>query len=142
MKQALMQEIVSQLSALGLVAAASDKTDIAIDAELVDAAFSTGKVKLKYEAMILLDEETKNVKMYEKTTEMRTGLSFGMSGESSFQSGSMLMRKVLCVQYDPAGKALEYRFDLGAVSKAVKNAALAQGWRFQTVILKKNAMHR
>ena len=41
MKQALMQEIVSQLSALGLVAAASDKTDIAIDAELVDAAFST-----------------------------------------------------------------------------------------------------
>lgn len=79
MKQALMQEIVSQLSALGLVAAASDKTDLAIDAELVDAAFSTGKVKLKYEAMILLDEETKNVKMYEKTTEMCTGLSFGMS---------------------------------------------------------------
>ena len=93
MKQDLMQEIVSQLAALGLDAAASDKTDLAIDAELVDAAVSTGKVKLKYEAMILLDEETKSVKMYEKTTEMRAGLSFGMSGESSFQSGSTLIAR-------------------------------------------------
>ena len=78
MKQDLMQEIVSQLSALGLSAAASDKTDLVIDAELVDAAFSMGKVKLKYEAMILLDEDAKSVKMYEKTTEVRAGVSFGM----------------------------------------------------------------
>ena len=142
MKHDLMQEIVSALSALGLNATASDKTDLVVDAELVDAALSTGNVKLKYEAMILLDEDAKIVKMYEKTTEMRAGLSFGMSGESSFQSGSTLMRKVMCVQYDPSGKALEYHFDLGAVSKAVKSAALAQGWGFKSVIIKKNAMYR
>ena len=52
------------------------------------------------------------------------------------------MRKVTSVQYDPSGKAMEYQFDLGAVSKAIKSAARAQGWRFQTVILKKNAMYR
>lgn len=142
MKHDLMQEIVSALSALGLNATASDKTDLVVDAELVDAALSTGNVKLKYETMILLDEDAKIAKMYEKTTEVRAGFSFNMSRESYVQSGSTLMRKVTSVQYDPSGKAMEYQFDLGAVSKAIKSAARAQGWRFQTVILKKNAMYR
>ena len=142
MKKDLLLEIQTQLSALGLAVKASDKTDLILDTELLDASFSTGKRKLQYEAMILLDEGDKTVKMYEKTTETSAGMSFGMSGETSFQSGSTLMRKVKCVQYDPTGKAFEYNFDLGAINKAVKAAALAQGWSFKTVILKKNAMYR
>ncbi|MEZ4626820.1 MAG: hypothetical protein R2912_01510 [Eubacteriales bacterium] len=55
MKQELMQEIMSQLSALGLPVEQSDKTDLMIDAELLDATLVSEK-KLKYEAMILLDE--------------------------------------------------------------------------------------
>lgn len=142
MKKDLLLEIQTQLGALGMSAAAGDKTDLVIDAELVDAAFSTGKKKLRYEAMILLDEGDKQVRMYEKTTETSAGVSFGMSGETSFQSGSTLMRKVKCVQYDPTGKVLEYNFDLGAISKAVKAAALSHGWGFKTVIMKKNAMYK
>ena len=142
MKKDLLLEIQTQLGALGMSAATGDKTDLMIDAELVDAAFSTGKKKLRYEAMILLDEGDKQVKMYEKTTETSAGVSFGMSGETSFQSGSTLMRKVKCVQYDPTGKVLEYNFDLGAISKAVKAAALSHGWGFKTVIMKKNAMYK
>jgi len=142
MKQELMQDIMSQLSALGLPVEQSDKTDLMIDAELLDATLVSGKKKLKYEAMILLDEGDKTVKMYEKTTEINVGVSFGMSGESSFQSGSTLMRKVKFVQIDATGKVMEFNFDLGAISKTVKAAAAAQGWRFKTVIIKKNAMYR
>lgn len=142
MKKDLLLEIQTQLGTLGLSAATGDKTDLMIDAELVDASFSTGKKKLTYEAMILLDEGDKQVRMYEKTTETSAGVSFGMSGETSFQSGSTLMRKVKCVQYDPTGKVLEYNFDLGAISKAVKAAALSHGWGFKTVIMKKNAMYK
>ncbi len=142
MKQELMQEIMSQLSALGLPVEQSDKTDLMIDAELLDATLVSGKKKLKYEAMILLDEGDKTVKMYEKTTEINVGVSFGMSGESSFQSGSTLMRKVKFVQIDATGKVMEFNFDLGAINKTVKAAAAAQGWRFKTVIMKKNAMYR
>ena len=142
MKQELLQEITSQLASLGLPAMESDKTDLAIDAELLDAAFSNGKKKLKYEAMILLDEADKTVKMYEKTTESSAGVSFGMSGETSFQSGSTLMRRVKYVQYDATGKVMEFHFDLGAIPKAVKETAKAHGWGFKTVILKKNAMYR
>lgn len=142
MKKDLLLEIQTQLGTLGMSAATGDKTDLMIDAELVDASFSTGKKKLTYEAMILLDEGDKQVRMYEKTTETSAGVSFGMSGETSFQSGSTLMRKVKCVQYDPTGKVLEYNFDLGAISKAVKAAALSHGWGFKTVIMKKNAMYK
>ena len=142
MKQDLLLEIETQLSSLGMAPVKGDKTDLSIDAELLDAGFSTGKKKLKYEAMILLDEEKKAVRMYEKTTELSAGVSFGMSAETSFQSGSTLMRKVKSVQYGPEGKVFEYNFDLGAISKAVKLAAKEHGWSFQTVILKKNAMYR
>ena len=140
MKQDLLQEIEQQLSANGLKAEHSDKTDLSVDVELLDASFSTGKKKLRYEALILLDEADKTVKMYEKTTEISAGVSFGMSGESSFQSGSTLFRKVKCIQYGPEGKVLEYNFDLGAIPKSVKAAAQAAGWKFKTVIIKKNAM--
>lgn len=142
MKQDVMQEISVQLSALGLPVLPSDKTDLAIDAELLDAAVLGGKKKLRYEAMILLDEGDKQVRMYEKTTEVNIGVSFGMNSESSFQSGSTLMRKVKFVQIDPTGKVMEFNFDLGAVSKTVKAAASAHGWGFKTVIIKKNAMFR
>ena len=140
MKQDLLHEIESQLSANGLKAERSDKTDLSVETELLDASFSTGKKKLHYEAMILLDESDKTVKMYEKTTETSAGISFGISGESSVQSGSTLFRKVKAVQYGPEGKVYEYNFDLGAIPKSVKAAAQAAGWKFKTVILKKNAM--
>ena len=142
MKNDLLLEIQTQLSALGMSAATGDKTDLAIDAELLDAALMGGKKKLRYEAMILLDEGDKLVKMYEKTTEINVGVSFGMSAETSFQSGNTLMRKVKFVQIDATGKKMEYNFDLGAISKAVKAAALSHGWGFKTVIIKKNAMYK
>jgi hypothetical protein len=142
MKQDLLLEIENQLTSMGIAAAKGDKTDLAVDAELLDAGFSSGKKKIRYEAMILADESDKTVKMYEKTTEISAGASFGMSGESSFQSGSTLFRKVKSVQYGPDGKVFEYNFDIGAISKAVKAAAQVQGWSFKTVILKKNAMSR
>ena len=141
MKQDLLMEIEAQLSAIGIKTERSDKTDLCVDAELLDANFSTGKKKIRYEAMILLDEGENTVKLYEKTTETGAGVSFGMGGESSFQSGSTLYRKVKSLQYGPDGKAYEYNFDLGAIPKSVKSAALAAGWKFKTVIIKKNAMH-
>ncbi len=142
MKRDLLMEIENQLSAMGIVAAKGDKTDLSVDAELLDASFSTGKKKIRYEASILLDEAENTVKMYEKTTEISVGVSFGMSGESTFQSGKTLFRKVKSVQYGPEGKVFEYNFDIGAISKAVKSAAQAQGWSFKTVIMKKNAQFR
>lgn len=136
----LRAQIQSELAGMGVSANPDARTDLVIDMELLDASFSTGKHKLRYEAAILLDERDKTVRMYEKTTESSAGVSFGMSGESSFQSGKTLMRKVKALQYGPEGKVFEFQFDLGAIPKTVRAAAEQNGWRFKTVILRKNAM--
>lgn len=79
--------------------------------------------------------------MYEKTTEVGHGLSFGGHSGSSFQSGKTLFRKVKSVQYSLDGKAYEYTLDLGAIPKAVKETARQYGWKFKTVLSKNKAMY-
>ena len=68
MKEQIVSQIESKLSELGIDAQKGPKTDLAIDIELLDAAFSTGKRKINYESMILVDESDQTIKMYEKTT--------------------------------------------------------------------------
>ena len=141
MKQQILAQIETRLAQIGVSAKPDEKTDLAIDAELLDAKFSTGKKKIRYEAMILADEADKTVRMFEKTTELSAGVSFGMSAESTTQTGKTLFRKVKSVQYGPEGKVFEYEFDIGAIPKTVKEIAKENGWKFKTVVFKKKAMY-
>jgi len=141
MKQQILAQIETRLAQIGVSAKPDEKTDLAIDAELLDAKFSTGKKKIRYEAMILADEADKTVRMFEKTTELSAGVSFGMSAESTTQTGKTLFRKVKSVKYGPEGKVFEYEFDIGAIAKTVKETAKENGWKFKTVVFKKKAMY-
>lgn len=141
MKQQIISEIKEKLGTLGIPAQVGSGTDIAINAEFLDAKWGTGSKKINYEALILANERERVVYMYEKTTETGSGPSFGMSAESSFQSGSTLFRKVKSVQYGPDGKAFEYTLDLGAIPKTVKEAAKRGGWKFKTVLKRNKAMY-
>lgn len=141
MKQQIISEIKEKLAAIGIQAQLGNGTDIAINSEFLDAKWSTGSKKINYEALILANERERVVYMYEKTTETGSGLSFGMSAETSFQSGTTLFRKVKSVQYDPAGKAIEYMLDLGVISKTVKEAAKRNGWKFKTVLNRNKAAY-
>lgn len=141
MKQQIISEIKEKLEAIGLTVQSGKGTDIAIDTELLDAQWSTGSKKIKYEASILANENDRIIYMYEKTTETGSGISFGMGAEMSFQSGRTLFRKVKSVQYGPEGKVLEYVFNLGAIPKTVKEVASRNRWRFKTVLKKSKAMY-
>lgn len=142
MKQQLLAEIWNLLGPMGIPLQAGNGADITVTAEFLDARWSTGSKRIGYEASILADEADKTLWMYEKTTEVGQGLSFsGFSAESSFQSGSTLMRKVKSIQYGPDGKAYEYNLDLGAVSKTAKEAARRYGWKFKTALNRKKAMY-
>ena len=141
MKQQIIAEIKERLSALGLPAQYGSDADIAVNTEFLDAKWSTGSKKINYEASIFADEQERIVYMFEKTTEIGQGLSFGLSGGSSFQSGSTLYRKVKSIQYGPDGKAYEYAIDLGAIPKAAKEAAKHGGWKFKTVLNRKKASY-
>jgi hypothetical protein len=53
---------------------------------LQDTNFSTGKKKIKYESTIFADVLEQTIKLFEKTTEVSSGVSFGLSRSSTMQS--------------------------------------------------------
>lgn len=140
-RQSMLDEIASDLRARGVPYACGGAADITIDVEYLKAGWSTGKRKITYQASVLADERAQTVYMWELTTEKGSGFSFGASGESTFQSGATLYRKIKSVQYGPDGKAYEYAVDLGANAKAVRRAAKHAGWRFKTVVRREKAAY-
>lgn len=140
-RQAIIQQIVQQLTPTGVPCTLDQGTDITITADFVDASWGTGQKKIGYEAAILVDESSQTVSMWEKTVETGSGLSGGFSGDSSFQSGTTLMRKVKSIQYGVDGKVYEYNLNLGVIPKAAKDAAKAFNWRFRTVLRRDKAMY-
>ena len=133
-KESILSQIASKLSQMGIPYQEGGGTDIAVFSEFLKAGWSTGSKKITYEASIFADETSNTVFMWEKTSEAGHGLSFGGESGSSFQSGRTLFRKVKSIQYGPEGKVYEYTLDLGAVPKAVKEAAVQHGWKFKTVL--------
>ncbi len=141
MKNNIIKEITNKLSEYAIEYKEGVETDLSINKEFLDAKWSTGDKKIKYESNILINDQEKTIYMYEKTTEIGKGISLGGGVDSSFQSGTTLYRKVKSVQYGPEGKAYDIELDLGAIPKAVKEIAKKYDYKFKTVIMKKKAMY-
>jgi len=139
MKKEVVQEIASKLESMGLTPILGGDSDITIHSELLDAKGGSGEKKISYENAILVDEKENTVFLYEKSVEKSKGFSFGSSSESSFQSGKTLSRHVKGVFLGSNGAQVTYDFDIGEISKTIKSIAEALGWKFKTVIRKKNA---
>lgn len=140
-KNEIIASIARQYEEIGILHKIGGETDIAVDQELLDAKHATGKVKIHYENLILLDEAEKTIYFWELTKEIKSGFSFGFSSKSYTQSGATLSRKVKAVQYTIDGKAYEYEFDLGQLNQIVKTAAKENGWKFKVVLSKKKALY-
>lgn len=140
-KREIINRIIQEFNRLGISFKLGGETDISVWKEFLDAGWSTGEKRIVYEASIFVDERNRTVFMWEMTKETGRGFSFGMEGGTFFQSGKTLFRKVKSVQYGPEGKVYEYSLDLGAIPKAVKEAARFYGWDFKTVIRKNKAMY-
>lgn len=135
----MISKISAEYKALNINYQLGGAADITVDQEVLNAKFSTGKEKIHYESSILISEKDKTVYMWEQTKEIKSGFSFGFSGESSFQSGTTLFRKVKAVAYGPEGKVYEVEFDIGQLSKIVKTTAAECGYKMKTVLSKKKA---
>lgn len=139
MKDAIIQEIFTKLESMALSPAKGGDSDITVECELLDAKMGSGEKKIKYENAVLVDEAENTRFLYEKMTEKSKGFSFGSSGESSFQSGKTVMRHVEGTYMGTNGKAINYDFDLGEISKSIKAIAERNGFKFKTVIRRKSA---
>ena len=140
MKEEMIQEIFTKLESMALAPTLGGESDITVNCELLDAKVGSGEKTIAYENAVLVDEDEKVVFLYEKTTEKSRGFSFGASGESSFQSGKTLMRHVKGNFIGLNGKAVNYDFDIGEISKSIKAIAEKTGFKFKTVIRRKSAL--
>ncbi len=141
-KQQVLAQIEQAFTKLGIAFTQGQESDLEIHTEFLNAGWSTGNRKLRYDALILLDEGDKTAYMWQKTVESGAGLSFGGGFETSTQSGGAIFRKVKIVQYGPEGKVAELTVNLGEIAKTVKNAAKASGWKFRTVLRQEKAKYR
>ncbi|MBA4394084.1 MAG: hypothetical protein C0407_11070 [Desulfobacca sp.] len=141
-KQRMINEIAAKLASMSIPSQIGIWTDVAVQAEFLDASWKTGSKKISYQSAAFLNEAERTLYYWELTTESGSGFSFGSSSESTFQSGTTLYRKVKGVGYGPDGKAYEYSLDLGAITKTFKEAAKQQGWKFKTVRKRKRLLIR
>lgn len=140
-KHQLIANITSNLKENGIPYTLNDGTDIKIFHDFLDASWGTGKKSVHYEANAFFDEINRTIFLWEMTKETGSGFSAGITGESSFQSGKTLFRKVKSIQYGPDGKAFEITLDLGLISKLFKETAKSNGWKFKTVLKKEKALY-
>ena len=133
-KQQLVTQIAQDFTQQGIAFIQGKQSDFEIHTEFVNAGWSTGKKKFRYDALIRLDEEEKIAWFWQKTTESGAGMSFGCGLETATQSGATILRKVKIVQYGPEGKVVEVNANLAEIARIVKRCAKAGGWKFRTAL--------
>jgi hypothetical protein len=90
------------------------------------------KIKIKYDAVVQLEPENKQVTFWEKMVESSVGMDTGFYGEKTVQKGIEVSKKI-------HGHILfggKYGFEYGKLREVVKAIAGEQGWKFNTVIFK------
>ncbi len=140
-KQQILAQITQAFSALGVAFTKEEASDLEIHTEFVNAGWSTGKKKFRYDAFIRLDENEKTAYFWQKTIESSAGISFSGGFETATQTGGTVMRKVKIVEYGPEGKVVEQTINLGDIAKAVKKAAKENGWKFRTALRQEKAKY-
>jgi hypothetical protein len=89
-------------------------------------------VKIKYNALVQLEPQTKQMTFWEKMVESSVGMTAGVFAEKTFQKGIDVSKKV-------HGQLLfggKYGFEYGKLREVVKTIAGEQGWNFKTAIFK------
>jgi uncharacterized Zn finger protein (UPF0148 family) len=90
------------------------------------------RVNIRYEALILLDEQTRQVTFWERMTETKAGVSAGVFAETRTQKGAQVSKTI-------SGHLLSggpYGFEYGKLREVVKSIATEAGLSFKTVVLK------
>ena len=141
---ALLQSIATALSPLPqLELVWGRKADLEITNELANANWGTGKKKVEYSACLKLDPASQTVYFWEMIKESGRGLMalFSFKTETDRTDGTTRSGTVREKAYGPGGKVIDYEWDYSQVRHIIEAAVRAQGWRFETVLLKGKASY-
>lgn len=90
------------------------------------------RVKIKYNALAILDPQTKQITFWEKMVESSAGMTAGVFTEKTVQKGIDVGKKI-------HGQILfggQYGFEYGKLKDAVKAIAGENGWNYKTAVFK------
>ena len=105
---------------------------------LLEKALFGAKREVTYEARIRFDIAEKRVFFWEMVKDSKKGFSFGIDKESYTQQGASLRRKVWSKQIDAKGNTYEFEFDLGEVSRSLKQWAKESQYSFKVIFKKEH----
>ena len=143
-KSPVLQAIDTALSPIPQISLIWGKNaDLEISNELANANWGTGKKKIEYLACLRLDASTQTVYFWEMIKESGRGLMalFSFKTETYRTDGTTRSGSVQETAYGPGGKVIDYNWDYGQVRKIVEAAVRSQGWRFDTVLMKRKATY-
>lgn len=115
-------------------------TDIAVDNQLVDANWGTGKKKVEYSAIMKAVEPELTLYFWEIVKESGAGLNFGgFEAETYSTSGKTRsgVQKMMIIGAD--GQPVEWEWDYAATRSIVEDVASRHGWKTKVVLQKKSA---
>lgn len=99
------------------------------------AASPLQQVKIQYDALAILEPETRQLVFWEKMVESSSGMQAGVFTEKTKQKGIEVGKGV-------HGELLfggKYGFEYGKIREVVKNIAAGQGWKFKLSVFKPKA---
>lgn len=99
---------------------------------LTSAQSPIQKVKVRYEAIALLDPEKKRIIFWEKIVETSSGIKAGFFSEKYVQKGTDVSKAI-------SGYMLlggKYGFEYGKLRDVIKAMVTIKGWKFKTAIFR------
>lgn len=138
---ALLADILALLGQYpGYRAQYGTDTDIVIDNQLSDVAWSTGKKKVEYSAILKAVEAENTVYFWEVLKEKAGGLNFGgFEAESYSTFGTKRSGTTKGITLGPGGVVESHEWDYAATRQIIESVAAKHGWRVKTVLKKKSA---
>lgn len=112
---------------------------LALEATLGERKTLLSRQKLVYRARVRVDDERREVRFWELLKETSAGLvgGFDLKVEVTGVRGKERTGAIE-EQSRYFGKRYDYRFDYAAVRKTVEEAARAEGYRFELVLLERS----
>ncbi len=131
MKRLILDDICLKLNELNIPYMMQDEKYIRVSTTFYDVGYNVQPKKVLYELSVCVDEGSRCVSMYVKTSDEY----MLASGADAVQKPSAsIFRKVRHISFNGDGPGEVTVIDLGEVPNTVKNTAVKYGWKFRTAL--------
>lgn len=136
-KQILLAAILSQIENLHLPYIVAKNGDIFLDSEFYYLNQRFQHKKIKYEALIFVEESSLMVYMWKEITQRNIYKSGPKKGQEYEKNRKMCFGQTKRMRYGVDGKIYEETFRLNTIQQTIRATVKGKGWKFKKLLNKK-----